>query len=833
MSTEQTGSSSKSAADSVQLPSRASAVVIGGGVTGASVAYHLAKLGWQDVVLLERRQFACGTTWHAAGLIGTMRANDSHAKLCEYSMRLLHDLEQETGQSTGFRQVGSLSIAHSADRWQELRRVASMNNAFGVTRVDTVTADEVKNLYPLIKSDDLLGGTYVEHDGKGSPIDVTMAFIKGARGRGALCLENVEVLDVIVNNARVAGVKTAAGDIQTDFVVNAGGMWARHLGRQSGVNIPLHACEHYYAVTEKHESITDGLPVLRDHDKCAYYREDAGALLVGAFEAKAVAWGQHGIPKDFCFDEIPGHVEEQLMPVLEDAMERVPVLADLGWRTFFCGPESFTPDDQFHLGEAPEVKNYFVAAGLNSVGIQSSGGLGKACAEWMHHGHPPLDLWGNDLRRMYPFMGTQKFIEERVEESLGLLYARHYPYLQFETARNIRLSPIHQRHVEHRAAFGQVSGWERPNWYAPEGVTPEYEYSFGKQNWFGYSAEEHRAARESVALFDQSTFSKYMVCGRDALALLQKISSANVDIPVNRMVYTHWLNERGGIEADLTIVRLKETEFMVISGAAVTHRDLDWLRRHLDSDAHCFVSDVTHSYAMLGVMGPNARALLSSITDIALDTEAFSFGSSQETEIGYAPCRLSRVSFVGELGWEVLVTSDMATHVFDTIYSAGQAHGIRLAGMHALDSCRLEKKFLHFGHDVADEDTPLEAGYRFVCALDKPGGFIGRDAIAAQLDSRSFMKKRLVQFLLKDPEAMLYHHEPIVMNGDCVGYLSSGNYGHTLGGSVGLGYVKLGDEITADVLRSGEWHIEVAGERIAADVSLSAMYDAKGERMRG
>lgn len=815
-----------------QVPGKASAVIIGGGVTGASVAYHLAKLGWQDVVLLERRQFACGTTWHAAGLIGTMRANESHARLCEYSMSLLDELEKETGQSTGFRQVGSLSIAHSEDRWQELRRVAAMNNAFGVTRVDTVTAQEVKNLFPLIQDDDLIGGTYVEHDGKGSPIDITMAFVKGARARGAQCLEDIEVIDVEVTSGAVTGVETAAGIIKTDFVVNCAGMWSRHLGKQSGVNIPLHACEHYYAVTDKHEQITADLPVLRDHDKCAYYREDAGALLVGAFEKNARAWGQQGIAADFCFDELPGHMEEQLMPVLEDAMERVPLLGELGWRTFFCGPESFTPDDQFHLGEAPEVRGYFVAAGLNSVGIQSSGGLGKACAEWMHQGHPPLDLWGNDIRRVYPFMGTQKFIEERVEESLGLLYANHYPFLQFETARNVRLSPVHQRLCEHNACFGQVAGWERPNWFAPSGVTPEYEYSFGKQNWFEYSANEHRAARENVALFDQSSFSKYLVCGRDALFELQKISSADIDVSAGRMVYTHWLNEHGGIEADLTIVRMSEHEFMVISGAAVTHKDLDWLNRRIDDKAHCMVTDVTSMYAMLGIMGPNARDLLSKLVDTPLDSDQFAFGDSKMCEIGYAPCRLSRVSFVGELGWEVLVSTDMAQHVFDQILTAGDSHGLTLAGLHALDSCRIEKKFLHYGHDIADEDTPLEAGYRFVCAMDKADRFIGYDAIAKQLDSSSHRNKQLVQFLLKDPEQILYHHEPILMDGSCVGYLSSGNYGHTLGASVGLGYVKHPDGVSKDMLEAHRWEIDVAGTAVEASASLRAMYDPTGARMR-
>ena len=608
----------------IELPTRASAVVIGGGVSGASVAYHLAKLGWQDVVLLERKRFACGTTWHAAGLIGTMRANESHARLVEYSMRLLKDIEEETGQSTGFRQVGSLSIAHSDARWEELRRVASMNNAFGVTRVDQVTPDEIKALFPLVETgDDLLGGTFVEHDGKGNPIEVTMAFVKGARLRGAMCLEGVRVDEVVIENGRVKGVVTDHGRIDTDFVVNAGGMWARELGRRSGVNIPLHACEHYYAVTEKHELVTPDLPVLRDHDKCVYLKEDAGGLLVGAFEKRARAWGQGGIPADFSFDELPGHVEEQLMPVLEDAMVRVPMLADVGWRSFFCGPESFTPDDEFHLGEAPGVRGYFVAAGLNSVGIQSSGGLGKACAEWMHHGHAPLDLWANDVRRNYPFMGTQAFIEERVEETLGLLYENHFPNRQFETARGVRFSPVHARLVEHRACFGQVAGWERANWFAPEGVAPAYAYSFGRQNWFEHSAAEHRATREGVTLTDQSSFSKYLVQGRDALDALQRICTADMDVPPGRVTYTHWLNERGGIEADLTVTRLDERRFLVVSAAATTHKDLDWLARNIDPDGACTVTDVTSQWAVFGVMGPGSRALLEPLVGTSLATADF------------------------------------------------------------------------------------------------------------------------------------------------------------------------------------------------------------------
>lgn len=814
------------------FPERASAVIIGGGVTGASVAYHLAKLGWSDVVLLERRQFACGTSWHAAGLVGTMRANQSHARLCEYSMRLIHELEAETGQSTGFRQVGSLNIAHSEARFEELKRVAAMNNAFGVTRVDMVTVDEIRSLYPLLETQGLLGGSWIAQDGQASPVDVVTAFIKGARLRGVRCLEDVKVLDIYRNNGRVSGVATDHGDIRAEYVVNAGGLWARDLGRLAGVNVPLHACEHYYAHTEKLEDLPADLPVMRDHDKCAYYREDAGSLLVGAFEPHARPLPMSEIPEDFCFDELPGHVEEQLMPVLEDAMIRVPMLQNVGWRSFFCGPESFTPDDQFHVGEAPELGNFFVACGLNSVGIQTSGGIGKVCAEWMHTGHAPLDLWGNDIRRTYAFQGTQRYLQERVSETLGLLYANHYPYRQYETARNVRHSPIHERLAQQNACFGEAAGWERPNWFAPQGVEARYEYSFGKQNWFGYSAAEHRAARERVAVFDQSSFSKYLIQGNDACEVLQRICTADVDVAPGRIVYTHWLNERGGIEADLTVTRFADNQYLVVSGAAVTNRDLDWLARNIPHDAHCFCTDVTAAWAVLGIMGPESRALLEKVTSADLSNEAFPFATAQQVEIGCAVGRAVRVSYVGELGWELYLPSDQARHAYDVILEAGADHGLVPAGMHALDSCRIEKKFLHFGHDIADEDTPVDAGMRFVCNFDKPIHFIGRDAVLAQIDGGGPLKKRLLQFLLGDPDAMLYHHEPILRDGATVGYLTSGNYGHTLGGSVGLGYVHHEEGVDSDYVDSGNWQVNVGGVLVDAKASLRALYDPKGERTK-
>ena len=807
-------------------------MVIGGGVTGTSVAYHLAKLGWTDVVLLERQQFASGTSWHAAGLIGTARPSDTHAELCAYTRDLLFELEEETGQSTGFRQVGSVAIAHSRDRFAELKRLADSYNAFGFGRMEVITAEEVGHFHPLVRTDDLLGGTWLAGDGMASPVDVVNAYVKGARGRGVQCFENVAVTGIRSANGKVAGVETTAGEIACEFVVCAAGLWSRHLGRLAGVTIPLHACEHYYAHTEKLDDLPKDLPVMRDQDKCAYYREDAGSLLVGAFEAVARPIRLDAIPSDFCFDQLPGHMEDQLMPVLEDAMDRVPLLREVGWRSFFCGPESFTHDDQFHVGEAPELGNFFVACGLNSVGIVTSGGIGRACAQWMDKGHSPLDLTGNDLRRVFVFQGAQAYIEDRVSETLGLLYARHYPYRQYASARGVRHSPVHERLAARGACFGEAGGWERPNWFAPNGVEPSYEYRFGRQNWFDYSAAEHRAAREGVALFDQSSFSKYVVKGRDACSALQRICSNDIDIAPGRLVYTHWLNERGGIEAELTVTRVAENEFFVVSGAAATRRDLDWLERHIDGDAHAAVVDVSALWAVFGVMGPKSRFVAGELTGEDLSAEALPFGAVRDVELGCAIGRAARVSYVGELGFEFYVPVDQARHAFDRIAEAGEAHDLVMAGMHALDSCRIEKKFVHYGHDVAGVDTPVEAGMRWVCRMNKAVPFIGHDAIARQIDSNRSPPKRLLQLLLERPEPLLFGHEPMMRDGKTVGYLTSGNYGHTLGGGVGLGYARHDDGVSRDWVESGKWEVLVEGEREPAKASLGALYDPKGGRAR-
>jgi 4-methylaminobutanoate oxidase (formaldehyde-forming) len=810
------------------LPEETRVVIIGGGIVGCSLAYHLTKQGWREVVLLERRKLTCGTTWHAAGLVGQLRATANMTRLAQYTAELFTTLEQETGQATGFKQNGSISVATTEERFEEWKRGASMARTFGL-EVEVIGPGEMKERWPLLNVEDVVGGVWLPKDGQTNPIDTTVALAKGARAGGARIFEDTKVTAIHHAGGRVTGVATDRGDIKTEFVVNCGGMWAREIGLMCGVNVPLHACEHFYVLTEEMAGLSPDLPVLRDQDGCAYYKEDAGKLLLGAFEPNAKPWGMDGIPEDFAFDELPEDFDH-FMPVLEGAMHRVPALQEVGIRKFFNGPESFTPDDRYMLGEAPELKNFFVAAGFNSVGIQSAGGAGKVLAQWMAEGHPPMDLWDVDIRRMFPFQGNPKYLYDRATEVLGLLYDMHWPYRQCVTSRGLRRSPLHDRLAERGACFGEVAGWERANWFAPEGVEPKYEYSYKRQNWFPYAAEEHKAVRETVALFDQTSFAKFLVQGRDAEAVLQRICANDVAVPPGKVVYTQWLNERGGIEADLTVTRLAEEAYQVVTGAAVAGRDFNWLMRHIPEDAHCIATDVTSAGAVLGVMGPNSRALLSQLTDADLSNEAFAFGTAREIDLGMARVRAVRISYVGELGWELYVPSEFAPGVFNAILAEGEAHGLRLAGMHVLDSCRIEKAYRHWGHDITEEDTPLEAGLGFACRFDKNVPFIGRDALLRQKEAG--VKKRLVQFALEDPEPLLYHNEPIYRDGEIVGYVSSGNYGHHLRAAIGLGYVRHAEGVDADFVASGRYEIEVACERFPARASLRPLYDPKAERVR-
>lgn len=812
------------------LPNKARVVIIGGGVIGCSVAYHLTKLGWQDVVLLERKQLTSGTTWHAAGLIAQLRATANMTKLAKYSQELYGALEAETGVATGFKRCGSITVALTEERREEIFRQAAMARAFGV-EVEEISPDEVKTRYEHLNIDGVTAGVWLPKDGQGDPANIALALAKGARQRGALVKERIKVTGISKTGRRVTGVDWVSDDgqsqghIEADMVVNCAGMWGHEVGRMAGVNVPLHACEHFYIVTEGIKGLTQ-MPVLRVPDECAYYKEDAGKILLGAFEPNAKPWAMNGIPDSFEFDQLPEDFDH-FEPILEAACNRMPMLAEAGIHTFFNGPESFTPDDAYHLGLAPEMDNVWVAAGFNSIGIQSAGGAGMALAQWMEDGQKPFDLGDVDISRMQPFQGNKHYLYERSKETLGLLYADHFPYRQKATARGVRRTPFHHHLREQGAVFGELAGWERANWFAAEGQVREYRYSWKRQNWFENSAAEHRVVRENVGMYDMSSFGKVRVEGPDAEAFLNYICGANVSVPVGKIVYTQFLNPRGGIEADVTVTRLSECAYLVVTPAATRLADQSWMMRHL-GDRRVVITDVTASEGVLAVMGPNARKLLQRVSPNDFSNDTNPFGTAQEIELGMGLARVHRVTYVGELGWEVYVSADMAGHAFENLWEAGQDMGLKLCGMHMMDSCRIEKGFRHFGHDITCEDHVIDAGLGFAVATGK-ADFIGKTAVQERKETGPH--SRMLQFKLTDPEPLLFHNEPILRDGQYVGYLSSGSYGHTLGAAIGMGYVPCKGESAADVLGS-TYEIDVCGFRVPAEVSLKPMYDPKSERVR-
>ncbi|WP_282120296.1 GcvT family protein [Ruegeria atlantica] len=813
------------------LPNKARVVIIGGGVIGCSVAYHLTKKGWKDVVLLERKQLTSGTTWHAAGLIAQLRATANMTKLAKYSQELYGSLEEETGVATGFKRCGSITVALTEERKEEIYRQAAMARAFGV-EVEEIENERVQELYPHINLEGVKGAVYLPLDGQGDPANIALALAKGARQRGGIVKERVKVTDIVKQGRKVTGVDwvaddgSASGHIECDMVVNCAGMWGHQVGQMAGVNVPLHACEHFYIVTENIDGLTQ-LPVLRVPDECAYYKEDAGKILLGAFEPNAKPWAMDGIPDTFEFDQLPEDFDH-FEPILEAACERMPMLAEAGIHTFFNGPESFTPDDAYHLGLAPEMDNVWVAAGFNSIGIQSAGGAGMALAEWMDSGEKPFDLGDVDISRMQPFQGNKQYLFERSKETLGLLYADHYPYRQKATARGVRRSPFHHHLLEQGAVMGELAGWERANWFANEGQEREYQYSWKRQNWFENSAAEHKAVRENVGMYDMSSFGKIRVDGPDAEKFMNYIGGGDYSVPNGKIVYTQFLNRTGGIEADVTVTRLTETAYLVVTPAATRLADQTWMQRHA-GNFNVVVTDVTAGEGVLAIMGPNARTLLEKVSPNDFTNATNPFGTAQEIEIGMGLARAHRVTYVGELGWEIYVSSDMAGHVFETLHEAGQDMGLKLCGMHMMDSARIEKGFRHFGHDITCEDHVVDAGLGFAVKVDKGSDFIGREAVIARKESGPH--NRLVQFKLTDPEPMLFHNEPIIRDGEYVGYLSSGNYGHTLGGAIGLGYVPCEGEKAADVLAS-TYEIDVCGVKVKAEASLKPMYDPKSERVK-
>jgi glycine cleavage system aminomethyltransferase T/glycine/D-amino acid oxidase-like deaminating enzyme len=807
------------------IPSETQVVIVGGGIVGCSVAYHLTRLGWKDVLVLEQNQIAGGTTWHAAGLIGRLRTTNSMTRINKYSAELYASLERETGHSVGWKQVGSIIVGRSADRMIQLERTAAMSERFGV-EVQLVSPETALEKWPLLRIDDVLGAAWLPHDGKVVPQEVAAALAKGAQQKGATVLENVRVRNVLTRAGRAVGVETDRGEVRAEYVVLAGGMWTRQLGLRCGVTIPLYPVEHHYVVTEPLPGAFDELPVGRDPDLCIYFRGEGQAVMLGAFQESSKAWNVDKIPDNFSFQLLEPDWEKFSEP-LRNGKHRIPALETARFAKFVNGPESFTPDNNFILGEAPGLQHLFVAAGFNSVGIASAGGAGKYLAEWMLEGQPTIDLWSVDIRRFAPWSNNSLYLRQRVSEVLGLHYQMAWPNREFETGRGMLKSPLHDRLAASGACFGAKNGWERPNWFASNGQKPVAQYSFGRQNWFACHAAEHQAARNAVAVFDQTGFSKFIFKGRQVVPVLQRLCGNNVDVPIGRAVYTGLFNGRGGFESDLTLIRLAETEYLIISGTTQSVRDFDWISRNVGADEPAVLVDVTRGFSVIGVMGPNSRTLLGRLTDADLSNEAFPFLSSQVIGLERATVRAVRITYVGELGWELHVSIDQAVAVYDALMAAGKDLGVTNAGHYAINSLRLEKGYRAWGAELSPDDTPLEAALGFAIDWSKP--FLGREALLEQKESS--LKRRLVIFVLEDPEPVLWGSEPILCDGQPVGYTTSGAYGHSLGAAVAMGYVNRAEGVNEDFIGSGRFEINISGRRYAAKAFLRAPFDPGRKRI--
>ena len=822
-----------------QVPARARVVIVGGGIIGCSVAYHLAHAGWKDIVLLERDKLTSGTTWHAAGLMVTFGStSETSTWMRKYSCELYERLEQETGQNTGFKRTGFIEIAADADRLEEYRRVSAFNRLMGID-VHEISPARVKELFPLANVDDVLAGFYVKEDGRADPVGVTMALAKGARLAGATLLEDVAVTGVKTTRdgvlPRVTGVTTAFGDIDCDYVVNCAGMWARQLGEKAGVNIPNQAAEHYYLITEKIPELSRDWPVLEDPGSYVYFREEVGGLMVGLFEPVCAPWNVGGIPEDFSFGEIQPDWD-RMGPYVEKAMKRVPRAETAGVKKFFCGPESFTPDLRPIVGEAPELRNYFVAAGLNSVGILTGGGMGKIVADWVMTGRPSVDVTWMDIARLHTYQNNPEYRRTRTVESLGMVYKCHYPTYSYQTARGAKHSPIHDRLVARRAYFRDVSGWEGADWYAPEGKLPVVEkLGWGRESWFPYWEAEHKAAREGVILMDMSFMSKFFVEGREAGEFLNWISANNVDGAANTITYTQWLDETGKLQADLTVTKLDDRKYFVVASDTVHRHALNWMKRHV-GERHAHITDVTGGYGQINIQGPKSRELLQSLTTADLSNEAFPFRHAREIDLGFARVLCIRITYLGELGYELYIPTEQTTHVYDRLVAAGERFGLVHAGLKSLASLRMEKGYRDYGHDIDNTDSVLEAGLGFAVDLKKPNGFLGKDAVVA-LKAAGPLKQRMLQIFVKDPEPLMFHAEIIWRNGERVGYIRAASYGHTLGGAVGLAMIEAPKDNPKGLdqawIDAGTWEVEIGATRYPAIASLKPLFDPENKKIKG
>ncbi len=807
------------------LPERAQVVIVGGGVIGASVAYHLTRLGWTDVLLLEQGRLSSGTTWHAAGLVGPLRASEGGTRLVQYSAELYATLEEETGLATGYRNVGGVIVARTEDRMTQLRRTAASATAYDM-ECELISPERAQELWPVMQVDDVLGAVWLPGDGKVNPTDLTQSLAKGARSRGARIVEGCRVtgFQVVTTGGErrsIAGVVTDRGTVGAEVVVNCAGQWAKALGDMVGATVPLHSAEHFYVVTDPIAGVRPDLPIMRDPDGWTYFKEETGGLVVGGFEPEAKPWrSPDDLPYPFEF-QLLEEDWEHFSVLMEQAVHRIPALGETGIRKFYNGPESFTPDNHFLLGEVPGLHGYFVGAGFNSVGIASAGGAGRALAEWIVAGEPTTDLVGVDVRRFAPFNANNRWLRDRVAEVLGLHYAVPWPNRELESARPFRMSPLHDRLAARGAVFGSRMGWERPNVFAPTPAEARIDYSWAKPSWLPWSVEEQRATREAVAVFDQTSFSKYVVEGLEALDALQWVCAADVDVPIGRSVYTPFLNARGTYEADLTVTRTGEHAFLLVSSSATTVRDLDWLSRHARGAR---VRDVTTAYAVLGVMGPLSRELLSRVTDADLSEESFGFATSRELALGHAVVRATRMTYVGELGWELMVPVELAAGVHDLLHRHGSDLGLRDAGYYTIESLRLEKGYRAFGRELTPDVTPVEAGLVFATALAGTKDFLGRDALAAHRAAlaEGGPRRRVVSFTVDDPDAMLWGGELVLHHGEPVGQVTSAAWGAAVGRSVGLAQLRHPGPVTADHLAAGGFTIDVAGARLGASLSLRA-----------
>ena len=801
------------------FPNQARAVIVGGGIIGCSTAYHLADLGW-DVVLLERKKLTSGTTFHAAGLVGQLRSSANITQLLGYSVDLYKRLEAETGQATGWKMNGGLRLACNEERWTEVKRQATTAHSFGL-EMELLTPSEAQKLWPLMQVDDVIGAAYLPTDGQANPSDITLSLAKGARQKGARIFEDTKVTEVIVEDGVIKGVETDKGRIDTPVVIACCGQWTRQFAKQVGVNVPLVPVEHQYMVTEPIEGVTSDLPTLRDPDRLTYYKEEVGGLVMGGYEANPILWARNGIPKDFHYTLLDSNFDhfEQLM---ELSLGRVPALETAGIKTLTNGPESFTPDGNFILGEAPELRNFYVGAGFNAYGIAAGGGAGMALAAWVAKGQPPYDLWAVDIRRFGRPHFDDDWIRARTYEAYGKHYTMAWPSEEQTSARPCRKSPLYEVLKSQGAVFGEKMGWERPNWFAEPGEEPHDIYTFQTPNWHKAVAREHKAAREAAVIFDQTSFAKFTLKGPDAEAALGWIAANDVRGPVGKLTYTQMLNDHGGIECDLTCLRVAADEFYVVTGTGFATHDFDHIARNIPEGMHAQIFDVTSSYSVLSLMGPKARDILQAVTHADVSNAAFPFGSGQTIGIAGAPVRALRVTYVGELGWELHIPSEYAAAVYAALTEAGAPHGLRPAGYRAIETLRLEKGYRAWASDIGPDHTPFEAGLGWAVKLKTNLDFRGRAACAAQKENGV---RKIMATFTADPNVILSGRETILKDGKRCGWLSSAGYGHTVGAPIGMGYVRSDEILTRDAVLDGSYELEVAGTRVAAQVHLAPLHD--------